>query len=233
MTSRIIVPSLTALATLVILAALACGPVAQSTQEAPAAPTAQPATPALTATPSSSGEATPLPTKQPTDTPAPIPAKPKKTPRLTLPPKPTETPVPPLPTPDHSVTPSSVSPHPGGLTGCLNMNIFATPPENYYIYSQWCNEEVINYVVSTCKGLGTSETELDCGARVLSSAGDYSVRIGAIKCLAVTDKIAGRECLNQAWETLGKHDFALYDVWPKVQIVVARDPRLPLPRKTC
>ena len=198
-------PTATALAALLLLiTAIACGPAAPEDAPTPAA--TQQLAPL-----SDSGAAEE--TLTPTETP-------------TLPPKPTETPPPtPLPatdwrTPAPTLTPDT--PHPEGLAGCLESNIFSdTIADEAYL--AWCANRIEGHIVAVCRGLGGPAAELGCADRELAAARDYATREGFIQCVAITDDAAMLDCSLAAIGRLDKQTLALWEIWPKVQAVVERD----------
>ena len=223
---------------LLLMAAIACGPVAPEDALTPAA-LQQPAPlsdsgSAETPTPTH----TPAPTPKPTETPTPLPTlppkptetptalPPKPTPLPTLPPKPTETPLPtPYPTPDlrtPAPTLAPDTPHPEGLAGCREYNFFGSPiTEGDYL--GWCNEEFSKLVISACSGLATSEAEHNCGREELADVSDYFIREGPIQCDAVADSSYQQECFSESYQNWEKFFSGLEGMWPKVRLVVARD----------
>ena len=210
---RMMATALAALSALLLMAALTCGPVAQEDLQTPAA-IQQPAPL------SDSGAAE---TSTPTHTPT---LPPKPTPLPTLPPKPTETPLPtPLPTPDLRTPAPAVildTPHPAGIAGCREYNFWGSPTtEGDYL--GWCNEEFSKLVISACSGLATSEAEHNCGREELADVSDYFIREGPIQCDAVTDSSYQQECFSESYQNWEKFFSGLYEMWPKVQLAVARD----------
>ena len=198
---------------LLLMAAIACGPVAQEDLQTPAA-IQQPAPL------SDSGAAEETPT--PAETPTPLPTKP--TPLPTLPPKPTETPLPTL-IPQEQATPSFahlMQPHPRGLAGCREYSMFGSPTAEV-VYLDWCTEEFAKGVLSACSGLATSEATLACSRRELAEVKHYLTREGILQCIALTDFDARSECSNQSSQRVEKFFSGLFEMWPKVQLVVARD----------
>ena len=213
-------PMVMALAALLLLliAAIACGPVAPEDLHTP--PAIQQPAPL-----SDSGAASETPAS--TETPTPLPPKP--TPLPTLPPKPTETPPPtPLPaadwrTPAPALPPDT--PHPEGLAGCLESNIFSdTIADEAYLV--WCANRIEGHIIAVCRGLGGPAAELRCAARELATARDYATREGFIQCVAITDDVAMLDCSLAAIERIDKQTLALWEVWPKVQAVVERAPEV-------
>lgn len=214
----------TALAALLLLlmAALACGPAAPEDAPTPAA-IHQPAPL------SDSGAAetpipthTPTPTPEPTETPTALPPKP--TPLPTLPPKPTETPFPTL-IPPEQVTPSFahlMQPHPRGLAGCREYSMFGSPSAEV-AYLDWCTEELAKEVLSACSGLATSEATLACSRRELADVKHYLNREWILRCIALTGFDARRECSEQSAQRVDQFFRGLFEMWPKVQLVVDRD----------
>ena len=208
-----------ALALLLMLAALACGPAAQDDLQTPAS-IQQPAPLSDT----NAAEETPTPAPKPTETPTPLPTKP--TPLPTLPPKPTETPFPtPLPTLDWRTPAPTIipdTPHPEGLSGCLDSNIFwDTIADEAYL--AWCANRLESHIIATCRGLGGPAAELSCAAGELAAARDYATREGFIQCLAITDAAAMLDCSLAAIERIERQTFALGEIWPQIQAVVERD----------
>ena len=208
--------ALAALSALLLIAALACGPVAQENLPTPAA-IQQPAPL------SDSGAA--AETSASTETPAALPPKP--TPLPTLPPKPTETLLPtPLPTLDlrtPAPTLAPDTPHPDGLAGCLEMSIFVATPTEYSDYIDWCSEQIIAHVVTTCRGSGDSEAELACANQTLENARQYYIRVGFIRCFAITNEVASEECAIESGDLFNNHIYNLWDVWAKVHAAANRD----------
>ena len=211
---RMMATALAALSAL-LLAALACGPVAPEDAPTPAA-VQQPAP----LSDSGAAEETPAPAETPT------PLPPKPTPLPTLPPKPTETPLPtPYPTPDlRTPAPTLIldPPHPEGLAGCREYNFFGSPTTETD-YLGWCNEELSKLVISVCSGLATSKAEHDCGREELADVSDYFIREGPIQCDAVADASYQQECFSESYQNWEKFFSGLYEMWPKVQLAVARD----------
>ena len=200
-----------------MLAALACGPATQPQQEDP---TEQPPTP----TPSlpESAPTTSNPTAAATATL--IPPKPTEMPTPTLSPKPTETPHPTLATPQTATTTAAAfPPHPHGLSGCREYNMFGSPPGDA-AYVPWCAEELSNRIISLCAGLSDSEAEHNCGKRELANVSDYFMREGPIQCDAITDPDHQQNCFAQSYEQWEKHFAGLFAIWPKAQQAVAQDP---------
>ena len=209
---RPIATALAALSALLLMAAIACGPVAPEDLPTPAA--IQPPGPL-----SDSGIVAETPTALP----------PKPTPLPTLPPKPTETPLPtPLPTTDWRTPAPTLAPdtpHPEGLAGCLESNIFSdTIADEAYL--GWCANHIENHIIAACRGLGGTAAELRCAARELAAARDYATREGFIQCAAITDDAAMLDCSLAAIERIDTQTLALWEVWPKVQAVVGRDARV-------
>ena len=213
---RRMVMALAALSALLLMAAIACGPVAPEDASTPAA-IQQPAP----LSDSGAAEETPTPAETPTALP------PKPTPLPTLPPKPTETPLPtPYPTPDlrtPAPTLAPDTPHPDGLAGCLEMSIFVATPTEYSDYIDWCSEQIIAHVVTTCRGSGDSEAELACANRTLENARQYYIRVGFIRCFAITNEVASEECAIESGDLFNKHIYNLWDVWAKVHAAANRD----------
>ena len=188
-----------AILSLAALATLACGPATQPQQETPtvpATPTSAPTSPKPKPTPPES-KPTPIPHKA---TPTPIPVKPTETPIPTLPPKPTETPLPTLPTPQQD-SPATITfpPHPTGLSGCREYNMFGSSPEEVQ-YLSWCAEELSKYVTSVCNGLTTPEAQHACGKQELAGVSDYFTREGPIQCDAITESSHQQECFTKSYE---------------------------------
>ena len=200
-----------------LLAALACAPAAQPRQEDPTKP--------LPTTTLSLPESTPTdanPTAEATATP--IPPKPTEPPAPTLPPKPTETPPPTTTAPQPApATPAPFPPHPRGLSGCHEYNMFGSPPGDA-AYVPWCTEELSNRIISLCAGLSDSEAEHTCGQRELAKVSDYFMREGPIQCDAITDPDHQQNCFAQSYERWQKHFAGLFEIWPKAQQAVAQDP---------
>ena len=229
---RLMATALAALSALLLIAALACGPVAPEDLPTPAAiqqpaPLSDPGvaeTPILTHTPDPlPPKPTPLPNLPPKPTPLPN-LPPKPTPLPTLPPKPTETPFPTL-IPPEQVTPSFahlMQPHPRGLAGCREYSMFGSPSAEV-AHLDWCTEELAKEVLSACSGLATSEATLACSRRELADVKHYLTREGIIRCIALTDAAARSECSNQSSQRVEQFFTGLFEMWPKVQGVVDRD----------
>ena len=201
---------LAALSALLLMAALACGPAAPEDLHTPAA-IQQPAPLS-----DSGASETPIPTNTPAPTPKPT----------ALPPKPTETPFPtPYPTRDLRTPAPTVildPPHPEGVAGCREYNFFGSPTAEAD-YLGWCNEEFSKLVISACSGLANSEAEHDCGREELADVSDYFIREGPIQCDAVADSSYQQECFSESYQNWEKFFSGLYEMWPKVQLAVARD----------
>ena len=87
----------------------------------------------------------------------------------------------------------------------------------------WCYEEFSKQVVSLCSGLATAKEEHDCGKEELSNVSDYFAREGVFQCDAVADFDYRQECYSQAVQGWAKHLTDLFEMWARVQGVVARD----------
>ena len=218
---RRMVMALAALSALLLMAAIACGPVAQEDLQTPA--TVQQPAPL-----SDSGAAaveTLAPTHTPTPTLKPIPLSPKPTETpTTLPPKPTETPLP-TPIPPEQAAPSFahlMQPHPRGLAGCREYNMFGSPATEV-VYLDWCTEELAQAVLSACSGLPDSEVTLACSRRELADVKHYLTREGIIRCIALTEADARSECSNQSAQRVEQFFSGLFAIWPKIQLAVAED----------
>ena len=221
---RRMVMALAALSALLLIAALACGPVAPEDAPTPAA-IQQPAPL------SDSGAAAEIPA--PTETPTALPPKP--TPLPTLPPKPTETPLPTPPptldlrTPAPTLAPDT--PHPDGLAGCLEMSIFVNTLSEYSDYMAWCDTQIVDRIIANCRGNGDSTAELNCAAKELENAREYNTRVGFTRCAAITDDTALQECGIESSDLISKHFHRLWDAWAKVRVVVNRDSEVVTTRK--
>ena len=204
--------ALAALSALLLLAALACGPVAPEDAPTPAA-VQQPAPL------SDSGAAEE--TLTPAETPTPLPPKP--TPLPTLPPKPTETPLPTLIAPEQAAPSFAhlMQPHPRGLAGCREYSMFGSPAE--VVYLDWCTEELAQAVLSACSELDTSEATLACSRRELADVNHYLTREGIIRCIPLTEADARSECSNQSAQRVELFFSGLFAIWPKIQLAVAGD----------
>ena len=218
---RPIATALAALSALLLMAAIACGPVAPEDTPTPAA--AQQPAPL-----SDSGAAaveTLAPTHTPTPTLKPILLSPKPTETPTpLPPKPTETPLP-TPIPPEHAAPSFahlMQPHPRGRAGCREYSMFGSPATEV-VYLDWCTEELAQAVLSACSGLADSEVTLACSRRELADVKHYLTREGIIQCIALTEAAARIECSNQSAQRVERFFSGLFAIWPKIQLAVAED----------
>ena len=216
--------------TLLLIAAIACGPAAPEDAPTPAAvqhpaPVSDSgaATETTTPAPAPTETATARPPK-PTETPTPTARPPKPTPLPTLPPKPTETPLP-TPIAPEQAAPSFahlMQPHPRGLAGCREYSMFGSPATEV-VYLDWCTEELAQAVLSACSGLADSEATLACSRRELADVKHYLTREGIIQCIALTEADARSECSNQSAQRVELFFSGLFAIWPKIQLAVAGD----------
>ena len=232
---------ITLAALVLLIVAIACGPVAPEDALTPAA-IQQPAPipdsgAAETLTPAPKPTETPTallpqPTKlptllpKPTETPTPLPPKPAPLP--TLPPKPTETPLPtPFPTRDLRTPAPTLAPdlpHPEGLAGCFEMSIFVSAPTEYSDYMSWCDEQISVLVRANCQGSGDWADEVNCADRELENARSYFIRSGFYRCFAITESDARERCGAEVGGLLNDQFYGLWDAWPKVRHAANRAP---------
>ena len=222
-----------ALAIVVALALMACGPTAQ-----PDSPT-QPVI--AQANPDSNPEPTPEPTPDEwhsTVEPHPdnpmlplhdpmLTPKPPRTPKPTridlwaieLSPEPTLIQEVHTPTPEPTWAPPPA--HPEGLAGCKEYGLFemykGNSPETDYMLD--CHQLAIEEVQEKCLGLDTAEAQHACGIKVASEHRSHHVRFGPTQCYGIDDDRFPNyqnDCLIAMWDKLDKAMEDFYTGWTRV-----------------
>ncbi len=218
-----------ALAIVLTLALMACGPTAQP--DSPAQPVIAQANP----------EPNPEPTPEPTPTidwhstvePHPdnpmLPLHdPMLTPKAPYTPEPTRVPQvqPRPPEPTWSPPPA----HPDGLAGCKDHGLFemykTTSAETDYM--KHCAEAAVQDVMDTCFHLDSPEAQHACGIKVTSEYRAYQIRLGPTQCRGIDknrfDSQHHTNCLIQLWDDLEAAIADLHSGWAKVHEAGNADP---------